>query len=97
MQLSRMSSEWKEKKRKEVTKDDTQKQNRLRSCSEPKIKEVCEMANVKTKVVYTCVKPGCKTKEFETHPAEVPVCCGEPMKKIQDTCCEPECGPKTCA
>lgn len=55
------------------------------------------MAEAETKVVYACNKSGCeKKKEFETHPAETPVCCGEPMKKVKDGCCEPECGPETC-
>ena len=45
---------------------------------------------------YAANPKGCKTVELETHPQDDPVCCGEPMKKVTDSCCEPECGPSTC-
>ena len=55
------------------------------------------MSKIKTKLIYKCSRPGCsKNKEFENHPAKAPICCGKPMKKVKDSCCEPECGPKTC-
>lgn len=51
-----------------------------------------------TKVAYECAvnAKGCKRVEMDTHPEKDPVCCGEPMKKRKDSCCEPECGPITC-
>ncbi len=43
------------------------------------------------KIVYECSAhpEKCDEAEFEEHPAQTPRCCGKPMEKTKDACCEP--------
>lgn len=63
------------------------------ACCLGNVKQVVQNAKEESKmaeVVYECASDAdqCEKAEFDEHPDKEPQCCGRPMKKTRDTCCE---------